>query len=549
MTDGPSPSRFTESALAVERARRTRRARMLAGLAGLLALALCAGGWMVWAAGDDGSDAQDAKAVQQAPDEIRDTVETIPDSPAGSLVVDYREKQFDERFGRDATVAAPGTWATDKTFVRGVGRTLKGFTYGKFDEAWTTDLGGPICDTTRHVTADGRTAVLVQERPEKSEKPKEPEKSKKGDKGDKDKKDRKSKGKDKDKDKGKKRKGGKGGKDGKDGKDKGKKDKPSRPAPPAPETCEKLVFVDLDTGKKLWEAKLPDAKAAFAPNTNVTMTRGTVAVAWGQGSMGYDMASGKRLWGNARPSACGDAGFAGGRALLALRRCERGDDHTYRIQKVDPRTGEPQWTYKVSPGIQNVNLVSAEPAVIAVAAGDSGATDLITLDDRGAYQATIDLPKGRYEDDCFRMLYGTVETCDAIAVGRDQLFLATKAEGLEANWIVSFDLATGKTVRKFDSKGRAAMYPVRVSGDRLLAFRGSIDGVAPDAVVSLDPKTGKETPFMLFSVPDDAGIVEPGEADVVVERGRVFVAPRELSAEDSGPWKGAAFGAVGVEGS
>ncbi|WP_282795837.1 PQQ-binding-like beta-propeller repeat protein [Streptomyces sp. CC224B] len=549
MSQGPPRSQFTQSVLAEDSARRQRRTRLLAGTAGLLALVLCTGGWMLWSATDDEADAQDAKAVQQAPDDIRDTVENVPRSPAGRLIVDYREKEFGKRRGADASVPAPGTWATDRTLVRGVGDQLKGFTFGTPEEAWSTDLGGPICDTTRHVTADGRTAVLVQER------------AKDGDKGDggKSEKSGKSKGeKDSDEKKGKKSgkpskgdKGdkGKGDKKGKGKGERGKKRKPTRPEPPA--TCDRLVFVDLNTGKKLWQAKLPEARTAFAPNTNVTMVRGTVTVAWGDGSVAYDMAGGERLWASTSASACGDAGFAGGRALLALRRCGDGDDRTYRVQKVDPRTGDPEWTYKVDRGIRNVYLVSSEPAVIAVAAGDGDdgrVTGLITLDDRGAYRSTVDMPEGRYMEDCSVPLFGTVETCHSVAVGRDQLFLATARKGSDANGIVSFDLTTGKAVRTFDSRGRGVMYPLEVSGGKLLAFRGSGNGVDPDAVVSLDPETGKERPFLLFGVPEGAGPVEPGRADVVVEGGRVFIAPKELRAAREGDGEGAAYGALGIEG-
>ncbi|GHE74004.1 hypothetical protein GCM10018785_47660 [Streptomyces longispororuber] len=560
MSQGPPRSQFTQSVLAEDSARRQRRTRLLAGTAGLLALVLCTGGWMLWSATDDEADAQDAKAVQQAPDDIRDTVEDLPRSPAGRLIVDYREKEFGKRRGADASVPAPGTWATDKTLVRGVGDQLKGFTFGTSEQAWSTDLGGPICDTTRHVTADGRTAVLVQERAEDDgdgegdgKKPGKSQDKKDKKDGDK-KKDDKGAGKgekDGDKKDGKGKKGDKSKKGKGKGKEKreDKKRKPARPEPPA--TCDRLVFVDLDTGKKLWQARLPEARTAFAPNTNVTMTRGAVTVAWGEGSVAYDMADGKRMWASASASACGDAGFAGGRALLALRRCGDGDDRTYRVQKVDPRTGDPVWTYKVDRGTRNVYLVSSEPAVIAVAAGDGddgAVADLIALDDRGAYRATVGMPEGRYVEDCLAPLFGAVETCPSIAVGRDQLYLATERKGADANEIVSFDLTTGRAVRKFPSQGRGTMYPLEVSGGKLLAFRGSGNGVDPDAVVSLDPETGKERPFLLFSVPDTVGPVEPGRADVVVEGGRVFIAPKELRAAREGAGEGAAYGALGIEG-
>ncbi|WP_371526863.1 PQQ-like beta-propeller repeat protein [Streptomyces sp. NBC_01283] len=459
--------------------------------------------------------------MRQAPDDIRDTVEKTPRSPEANLVVDHNEKEFKKRFGRE-TVPAPGAWATEKTFVRGTGSTLKGFKFGTSKEDWSTELTGPICDTTRHVTADGRTAVLLQER---GDKPKgKDEKGKK-----KSKKDEKSK-------------------KGKKGKGKEAKGKSPKVEDPDKSLCTQLAFFDLNTGEKLWQVKLPDAKGAFAPHANVTMTRGTVAVAWGQGSVAYDMKRGRQLWTSPASAECRDLGFAGGRDLLALVRCGDTEEPQFKVQKVRPRTGEPEWTYKVARGVERVYLVSSEPAVLAVSTAGTAVTDLITLDDRGRYRATIDMPEGRFVDNCSKPLFGAVETCDAIAVGRDQLFLAASKGTPADNWIVSYDLGTGKTVKKFDSKPDRPMYPLRVSGGRLLAFRPSGDGVSPAAVVSLDPRTGKEAPYLLFGMPDRIGMEKPEESEMIVEHGRVFFAPRELSAEDSGPWKGTAFSVLGVEG-
>ncbi|WP_409060017.1 PQQ-binding-like beta-propeller repeat protein [Streptomyces sp. SYP-A7185] len=484
-------------------------------LAVLLAVVLCVGSGVVWAvADDDQPQATKPAAVRQAPDEIRDTVEKAPRSPEANLAVDYNEKEFKKRFGRE-TVHAPGAWATENHFVRGTGSTLKGFKFGTFEEDWSTEMTGPICDTTRHVTADGRTAVLLQG---KTDKPKPKDKAK-------------PKGKAKPK------------------KDKKAKSKSPKADDPAKDLCDELAFFDLDTGKKLWQVKLPDAKGAFAPHTNVTMTRGTVAVAWGSGSVAYDMKRGRQLWTSAAAAECRDLGFAGGRDLLALARCGGTDGPRFTVQKVRPGTGKAEWTYKVARGVEHVYLVSSDPAVLAVSTAGTAVTDLITLDDRGRHRTAIDMPEDRFVDRCHKPLFGAVETCDAIVVGRDQLFLAAAKESPADHWIVSYDLGTGKTVKKFDSKAGRPMYPLRVSGGKLLAFRPSGDGVSPAAVVSLDPRTGKESPYLLFGMPDRIGMEDPARTEIIVEHGRVFFAPRELSAQDSGPWKGTALSALGVEGS
>lgn len=330
--------------------------------------------------------------------------------------------------------------------------------------------------------------------------------------------------------------------------DRGRSHGRRRPAPkpkgsPTEGVCDEVVFFDIDTGKKLWQSKMPEAASAFVTNTNLTMTRGTVAVAWDQGSVAYDMKDGKQLWKSTGVSQCEDHGFAGGRALLALVRCGSMPDVTYEVQKLDPRTGKAKWTYKVGKGITTVYLPSSDPPVLAVGAGDTTVTDLITLDADGKHSATISLHGESYDPMCgvrysSTSRFGVVENCDAMVVGRTEIFVASKVgseSGQEANWIVGFDVATGKTLRKFDGREDQPIYPLRTSGDQLLVYRATRDDIGPSAVISLDPRTGKETPFLLFRLPDDDSsdrqFGDPDKSDVIVEQGRVYFAKRELVAD------------------
>ncbi|MFE2045909.1 PQQ-binding-like beta-propeller repeat protein [Streptomyces sp. NPDC059477] len=484
MSFGPPPSPYTESTRAAE-GRRSRRRWRLFGAAGAVVLLAAAGfgTWLMASGGDDTPSDDRPAAVAQHPDEVRETVEKTPVSPEGRLMLYQREaglekyKNGDERY-------APGTWATGKTFAKGIADKILGFDIApdSEDPVWTLDLDGHLCATSEHVTADGRTAVVVQpDRPEGAD----------------------SEG-----------------------------------------VCDQVVFFDMDTGKEIWQATMPSAGSAFVTNTNLTLTRGVVAVAWGQGSVAYDMKDGRRLWDGTSVSSCEDQGYAGGRALLALLACGTGADITYRVEKLDPRTGEAEWTYEVAKGVQHVYLPSSEPPVIAVAAGDTAVTELITLDEHGTYRATVPM-SGRYDPKCgdryFASSYfGVVEHCDALVVGRDLLYVATKDETTidqPANWIVAFDIETGATAGKFDGRPFQLVYPLRMSGDDLLIHRQSMSEVEPAAVVGWNAATDKETPYLLFNLPqedrDKLGDLE--WSDIVVEQGRVFLSKRQLSPDDADP--------------
>lgn len=482
MSFGPPPSVWTQSALAADQTRKRRRTRLLGAAAVVTAAAVGLGGWLLSSAGDDGNPARPRTyAAAQSPDDIRELVEKNPASPEGQIAVEYRESGLAKTVKGDPRYA-PGTWATDKILAKGIADRIVGLTTGAKgpEKAWTLQLDGHICATSKHITADGRTAVVVQ---------------------------------------------------------------PKKPAGTKSGVCDEVVFFDVDTGRKLWQAKMPSATSAFVTDTNLTLVKGVVAVAWGEGSVAYDMRNGKQLWNSTSVSACEDNGFAGGRALLVVERCGPSSNSTYRVEKLDPRTGRTLWTYKVADGVEDVYLPSSDPPVIAVAAGDSLVTDLITLDGDGRHLATISM--NGYDPKCGDRdfgagYFGVVEYCDGVVVGRTQVYVVSKDNtelGQAANWIVAFDLKTGKTGRKFDGRSSEPLTPIQMSGGDLLVFRRSYLDVEPSAVVRWDPRTGKQTPFLLFGLPEDdqGDLADIEQTAILVAHGRVFFAKRELTADDKHP--------------
>ncbi|MGW7273851.1 outer membrane protein assembly factor BamB family protein [Streptomyces sp. NPDC054864] len=491
MSFGPPPSSFTQSTLAADGARRKRRRRLAGVVAAVLVVVLCASGGFLWF-GTGGSTPDDDKpdAAPQTRLDIRETVEKPPATTKGQMA--FRFSVDDMAPGEDHEM--PGTWATDKILAKGINRTLVGFKMGKDattgDETWRTQLAGPICGVTRHVTVEARTAVLHR----------------------------------------------------------------SKNDPEAP--CDHVAYIDIDTGEKVWDKTFPTSETVFGQDpTSVSMTRATVAVTWGNGSMAYDMDTGDRLWKNARVSGCEHRGLAGGRGLLMLLACVHRKSVTYQVQKLNPRNGDAKWTYQVADGIKGVNLLSAEPAVIAPAAGDVQVTHLISIDDRGKRRATIGLESGHYVVNCSTATSSNaVDDCPSTVVSGDQVFVMSREDPHgdmvnNSNRIVSFDLATGKTVKKFESGSDALLYPLRMSGGRLLAYRESSDHISPMGMVSLDPRTGKETPYFFFGMPLDGWTLTDLElSDVVVQDGRIFFGSRRAhgpSAEKKKEWS---WLVIGVEG-
>ncbi|MFF1689417.1 MULTISPECIES: PQQ-binding-like beta-propeller repeat protein [unclassified Streptomyces] len=459
MSFGPPPSPFTQSQRVAEE-RRSRRVRVWACAVLALVAVAGAGGWFLIAGLPDGGDpgmGNKAAAVQQAPDDIRETVEKRPRGTAGHLVASMQD-----RVEPNQDQETPGTWARDKVLVKGNNDALEAVAVDSGDEAWRQDLTGSICAWTQHVTVDGRTAIAFKDKE-------------------------------------------------KDG------------------ACNQLALFDLDSGKKLWQVVIPWKESALGNFPDVTMTKGVVSSAWARGSAGYDMKSGKRLWERKGIANCREGGFAGGKALLLRLDCTTSDyEPITKIAKLDPRSGKEKWRYDVAESIGLVFIISSEPAVLAVAAGEDDISDLISLDERGKYRATVRLDGGHYEVDCDSgVTYSAVDDCSDIVVGGDQVFI-TSGEDVDgsnhrSNRIVSFDLGTGKPVVKFEAGPDQMIHPVRMSGGQLLAYRDGTDNYAPFSLVSLDPRTGKEKVFFYFTVLNEAmSLTYTKFSDVVVQNGRIF---------------------------
>ncbi|WP_234312022.1 PQQ-binding-like beta-propeller repeat protein [Streptomyces griseus] len=488
MSFGPPPSMYTQSTVSADQQRRRKRRRTLLGaVAAVATAALGAGALLVSGVLDQDpkKPAEPLAGAHQGRLDVRETVEKRPASTTGTM--GFRFSTDDMSAGEQYEL--PGMWATDRILAKGINRTVVGLPVGTDasvgDEKWKLRLSGPICGYTNHVTGENRTAVLFKGKPDEHA------------------------------------------------------------------LCDHVAFFDLDDGRKIWQHEIPvsgvgDSEEvpendALQDDPSVTLTRGTVAVTWGGGSDAYDMDHGRRLWRTKATGNCGDDGAAGGGALFIRVSCwhdgkptDSWESLTYKVRAVDPRTGRTKWTYSAATGVRDVKVPSTDPAVLAVAAGDTGYTELLSLDGKGKNRATIRLQNGQYVGECTDETdYLLIDDCPTMPVGGGQVFLRSKDsdDALHpSNWIVGFDLATGNTTKKFESGPNETLRPIRTSGGKLLALRQSSDRIAPMGLVSLDPGTGEETPYFYFGLPLEAEnftIIDSN--DVLVQNGRLYFGARRVS--------------------
>ncbi|HCA87622.1 MAG TPA: hypothetical protein DEQ61_20405, partial [Streptomyces sp.] len=377
-----------------------------------------------------------------------------------------------------------GLWVTEKVFAKGAVDSVIGYDKANGKEKWNLPLDGQICWASKQVTDDGRTAVVTQE--------------------------------------------------SKIGADGGYKD------------CSQVALIDLNTGKKLWQKSVTvaDEELRFE---EVTIGDGVVAAGGLSGGAAWSLESGKELWKPDQTSDCEDAGYGGGDALVAVRKCGSYDSPKIEIQKLDPSTGKPEFTYEVPSGVGNTQVVSTDPLVVGIDAGNTvgaGVSDFIALDDKGKMRSRIPTENGKYIAECS----SEVESCEMVVVGKDALYLGSKeheAQGEDyghTNEIVAFDLGTGKPKGQAEAGGRRIMSPVQMDGKDLIAYQESTFDQGGQ-VISIDPKTFKSTVHIkhpVKTVDIESNFRPTLSTWLVYDNGRLYLG-KEMISERSASTEGPEF--------
>ncbi|MEU3545348.1 outer membrane protein assembly factor BamB family protein [Streptomyces longwoodensis] len=459
-------------------------AQLLIIVAAVVAIALIVGGgiWYSKSSSDDNEAKKDDKATagtssgSTGGQDDKGTggttgggSEKAPGDPASKLLFQVPMPVV----AKGDSVAVDGSWLTDKAYVKSGVAEVSGYDKNTGAKLWTVKLPGPVCEASRHMTKDYRTAVLFQ---------------------------------------------------------------PKMPAKNSSAGCSEVAALDLAAGKQLWRKTVSsgDYPVTF---DNVTVSGNTVAAGSTDGGAAFDIASGKVLWSPKASDSCYDAGYGGGPKLVALRKCGSYDNPELHVQTIDPVSGKVLSEYKMTAGIEYASIVSTDPLVVAADVGDSagdgsGISDFFSVDNKtGKLITRISAPGDQYAADCEGIT--RIEACTGLAVGAGRLYVPTEehdgtGDYSRTNEVVAFDLATGKqTGQRADAGDGYTIVPLRMDGADVIAYkRPPYD--KGGQIVSIDGTTFKQTTLMQNPGTDSVRDLEsnylPQYSEIIYSDGRLYMA-------------------------
>ncbi|RAJ62484.1 putative pyrroloquinoline-quinone binding quinoprotein [Streptomyces sp. Amel2xB2] len=303
--------------------------------------------------------------------------------------------------------------------------------------------------------------------------------------------------------------------------------------------CNQMAVIDLNKGEKVWQEKMPNSDRATTLGMEMTVSQNVVAAKWIGGSVAYKMSGGSPLWKTEGGTDCEDEGFAGGKDLVAVVQCGSYSEPKLKVQKLDAKTGKPTWEFDVPKGVQSARVVHSDPMVLAVSAGTSTTTDLMIVGDDEKLKTKISLGDRKYDPGCST----GVESCTSVVVDKNYIYMPSQrhqGDSSSTNEIIAFDVNTGSPKWKSDAGERRTIVPVRMQGDKLIAYKKPTYD-SGGQIVAVDPAAqGKQELYMRH--PDDTAEVENNLGGItlreppIYQNGRFFIHQTLISKRSSGSY-------------
>ncbi|QGZ49352.1 PQQ-binding-like beta-propeller repeat protein [Streptomyces sp. QHH-9511] len=202
-----------------------------------------------------------------------------------------------------------------------------------------------------------------------------------------------------------------------------------------------------------------------------------------------------------------------------------------QISEVDPATGKARWTFKLQPKWEVDKVYSVNPLVVSAQQRDEKKWTVFAVTPQGKLRSQIQGGTDKYAPNCggaFVIFGRNLQGCTGVAADANTFYMATESDNHRtANAVVAFDLNTGKSKWRAEAPAERTITPLRMEGsDVLLYMDASYD--TGGAVATLAPTGG--APKIILQHPASTAQIENtfydpgfayGNGTFVVTSGRV----------------------------
>ncbi|MEU1625751.1 PQQ-binding-like beta-propeller repeat protein [Streptomyces sp. NPDC020096] len=267
--------------------------------------------------------------------------------------------------------------------------------------------------------------------------------------------------------------------------------------------CENVMVIDASTGKTAWNKPLGFSNDSMLDYTDMAMSGDVLAVTAESQTASFQVSTGKPLWHSDNGSDSHDKGFAGGSQMVEVYYTGDNSENNNHASLIDPMTGKPKWTWDAPAGTQVVSVVSVNPVVVGISAGNLSMTDIWNIDG-GRLSGKISLGKGgsgqgKYAVSCPP---NKMTPCNNVAVSGGTLYMATTEHSgssrsvTSTNEIAAFNLSDGGG-KWLSKSGDNPMDLVTMDGNSLIAYQKS-DFEHAGKILKVDVSNGALSTYTTF---------------------------------------------------
>ncbi|MFF1833789.1 PQQ-binding-like beta-propeller repeat protein [Streptomyces sp. NPDC058231] len=207
-----------------------------------------------------------------------------------------------------------------------------------------------------------------------------------------------------------------------------------------------------------------------------------------------------------------------------------------QIQEIDPVTGKPKWTYRPAVGWEVDRVYSVSPLVVSLTQSQKKKWSLLAIKENGTLRSQLVSDKGdKFSPDCsgaFVIFGKSLEGCTGVAADANTFYMSTAAgtsASARTNKVVAFDLNTGKPKWKAAAPAGRTMKPLRMEGGNVLLYLEASYNQG-GGIATLAPTGG--TPHVLLQHPASTSQIESSfyNPRIAYADGRSFIASGRVSA-------------------